>query len=289
MRRRLIAASVLSLATLVLSACGAEQPAPSATGNPDVRVERSIDYRTIEGDTLQLDACLPAEGGTDLPSVVLVHGGAFQEGDRSNMSGVCESIAAQGWAAFAVDYRLIPDSYPAQVDDVGAAVEWLRDPAQAERFGISPDGLALLGSSAGGIIALSTAARLGAAGEGVDSVVTLSAAGDLTSDALRLGTPDPALEKVVLGYLGCKTVEDCPDAVAASPRYNVGTLPPTLLVHGSKELIPVAQAKALHQAMTDAGIPADLQIEDGDHHGLQLLTPAVAASVFRFLEDNSSP
>ena len=289
MRRRLIAASALSLVAVLLAACSPQPEAPSATADPEVTVERSIDYRTVDGETLQLDACLPRDGGENLPSVVLVHGGAFQEGDRSNMSGVCESIAAQGWAAFAVDYRLIPDSYPAQVDDVAAAVEWLREPAQGDRFGISPDGVALLGSSAGGIIALSTAARLGADGDPVDAVVTLSAAGDLTADALSLGTPDPALEKVVLGYLGCATVEDCPDAVAASPRYNVDTLPPTLLVHGSDELIPVAQAEALYRAMEDAGVPVELRIEDGDHHGLQLLTPAVAASVFRFLEDNSSP
>jgi acetyl esterase/lipase len=123
----------------------------------------------------------------------------------------------------------------------------------------------------------------------VDSVVTFSAAGDLTADALSIGTPDPTLEKVVLGYLGCATVEDCPDAVAASPRFNVDTLPPTLLVHGSDELIPVAQAQALYDAMTDAGIYAEIDIQDGDHHGLQLLTPKVAASVFAFLEGNSSP
>lgn len=286
--RRHTAAAALAAALLVLTACsGSPEPTPAPPS--DITVERSIDYATVDGTTLQLDACLPADGGENLPSVVLVHGGAFQEGDRSNMTGVCELIAEHGWAAFAVDYRLIPASYPAQVDDVSAAVGWLRDPAQTERFGISAEGIALLGSSAGGIIALSTAEALGAAGTPLDAVATLSAAGDLTADALELGTPDPALEAVVLGYLGCDTVEDCPTAVAASPVHNVAALPPTLLIHGSDELIPLAQAEALHAAMDAADVPSELDVQEGDHHGLRLLTPEVAASVFAFLEENSSP
>jgi acetyl esterase/lipase len=288
-RARRSTALLVAAAALVLTACGGNTASPSASSTPDVKVERSVDYRTVDGTDLQLDACLPTRGDTARPAVVLVHGGAFQEGDRSNMTGVCKDFAEHGWAAFAVDYRLLPASFPAQTEDVSAAVGWLRDPAQVERFGVDPDRIALLGSSAGGIIALSTAESLGASGTPVTAVVGLSAAGDLTAAALEEGDPDPALQKIVLAYLGCTAVETCDTAKAASPLFGVATLPPTLLVHGSDELIPLAQAKALHAAIQAAGIPSELQVEDGSHHGLQLLTPEVAASVFDFLDANSSP
>lgn len=282
-------AIALIVAAALLTGCTGTSNGTAPTIDPKVTVEKSIDYRTVDGENLQLDACLPVDSDGSLPSVALVHGGAFQEGDRSNLTGLCELFAEKGFAAFAIDYRLLPASYPAQTEDVAAAVDWLREPAQTERFGIDPDRIALLGSSAGAIIALSTAAALGAAGTPVPSVVGLSAAGDLTESALKAGTPDPALEQIVLAYLGCETVEGCDTALAASPMYNVDTLPPTLLVHGSEELIPVAQAEALYDAMQEAGIPSELDIQDGTHHGLQLLTPQARKAIIEFLDSNSSP
>jgi acetyl esterase/lipase len=282
-RAALGAACVLAL---VLTGCSS-----SPNARPEgIDVGRSIVFSDVEGTELALDACVPSDRSKGpFPAVVLVHGGAFREGDRSNMLSLCEDLAQRGYAAFPIDYRLLPSSYPAQVDDTLAAVGWLREEAQTDRFDIEPDRISLLGSSAGGIIALSAANRLGVQGTPLASVVTLSAAGDLTADALQLGDPDPALQKVVLAYLGCKTVEDCPVAEEASPVFSVTGLPPTLLVHGSRELIPLEQAQALQSAISSAGVPATLDVVDGSRHGLQLLDAATKKSILDFLAENSSP
>lgn len=275
--------AALLVGALALTGCAASPaPAPSTT-SPNVDVERGITYREVDGEELQLDACLPRVDGPH-PALVLIHGGAFEVGDRSTMLGVCELLAGAGFAAFSVDYRLIPATYPAQVDDVAAAVEWLRDPAQVEEFQLG-DQLSLLGSSAGGIIALSTAASLA---EPATSVVTLSAAGDLTADAAELGNPAPDLEKVVLGYLGCDSAADCDIAAAASPVTVAAALPPTLLVHGSEEIIPIEQAEALEAALAGAGVEHELVVVDGDNHGLQLLNNRTRAAIVDFLDTSTS-
>lgn len=290
MNRVTRATVVIAAAMLLLAGCApSPAPSPTASATADIDVGKSIPFATVDGEELALDACIPGDRSAGpFPSVVLIHGGAFQEGDRSNMLDLCERLAGQGFAAFPIDYRLLPATYPAQIDDTLSAVSWLRQPEQVDRFDIDPEQLSLLGSSAGGIIALSAADRLGLNGTPAASVVTLSAGGDLTADALELGSPDPNLETVVLGYLGCTDITDCTVAAEASPVFNVSGLPPTLLVHGSEELIPVDQAELLESAIGAAGVPVELDIVDGDRHGLSLLDPATAADVLGFLSANAS-
>lgn len=283
MRKRLAALAALTALGLALAACAPSNPTPT-TPPPD---ERGIAYRQVDGTDLDLDVCLP-DGDGPHPAAVLVHGGAFQEGDRGTMRGACQALADAGWAAFPVDYRLLPDTYPAPVDDVTAAVQWLRDPAQVERFsldGTGPDTtVSLVGSSAGAIIALDTAAALADAGTPVSAVVGLSAAADLTADGRELGTPDPRLEEVVLGFLGCDSVDDCDAATAASPVTHAAALPPTLLVHGTDELIPIEQAERLAEALESAGVTHELVEVDGDNHGLRLLNYQTRPRIAEFLD-----
>jgi acetyl esterase len=284
MKRRLaLMLAALASGALMLAACAPSNPQPT-TPPPD---ERGIAYREVDGDELDLDVCTP-EGEGPHPAAVLVHGGAFQEGDRGTMRGACQALADAGWAAFPVDYRLLPDTFPAPVDDVTAAVQWLRDPAQVERFGLDGSGpdttVALLGSSAGAIIALDAAAALGEAGTPVQAVVGLSAAADLTADGRELGSPDPRLEEVVLSFLGCESVEDCDAADAASPATHAAALPPTLLVHGTEELIPLPQAERLVDALDTAGVTNELIEVEGDNHGLQLLNYETRPRIAEFLD-----
>jgi acetyl esterase/lipase len=277
--------TVLGLVALgvALAACSPSGSAPS--DDPAVTVEKGIEYPGADGSALEADACVPTGEGPH-PAVVLVHGGAFAEGDRGTMGSICRALGDQGFAAFAVDYRLIPATYPAQIDDVSASIRWLREDAQVERFGLDGS-LSLLGSSAGAIIALSTAESLETASTPVDAVVALSPAASLTADAAQLGDPRPDLESVVQAYLGCDDLAQCPEAAAASPVQSAQLLPPTLIVHGSDELIPLAQAELLDGALADAGITHDLVVVDGAKHGLQLLNNDTRRSIVSFLRDNA--
>ncbi|MFN7133091.1 MAG: aminotransferase class V-fold PLP-dependent enzyme [Myxococcales bacterium] len=58
----------------------------------------------------------------------------------------------------AIEYRLVPEArYPAQIDDVAAAVAWLREPAQVERFDLDPARIGVFGVSLGASVALAMA------------------------------------------------------------------------------------------------------------------------------------
>jgi len=108
----------------------------------------------------------------------------------------------------------------------------------------------------------------------------------MTEEALTLGEPSAEAAALVLTYLGCEeaTTAACPQAGDASPLLHVDPSdPPALLVTGSDELVPADQARAMADALANAGVGVDVIVEDGDAHGLALLTPATRERVVAFL------
>ena len=63
-------------------------------------------------------------------AVLVHHGGGWRLGDRKTMGPRCEALAARGFTAVAVEYRSISEApWPAQLQDVKAAVRWTHDNA----------------------------------------------------------------------------------------------------------------------------------------------------------------
>ncbi len=120
-------------------------------------------------DALLLDLYVPpASAPVPHPAIVLIHGGAFVGGSRSDDAGLAEDWMARGYAVIAIDYRLDPnlngphteqDQLTAAADaiaDAQESVRWLR--AHATTYGIDTTRIAAVGDSAGGAIALGLAA-----------------------------------------------------------------------------------------------------------------------------------
>jgi acetyl esterase/lipase len=102
----------------------------------------------------KLDLSLPSQGKTDYPPVIYIHGGAFRFGDKAEPSDVLliKQIVAQGYAVASVNYRLSTEAKsPAQVQDVKAAVRYLR--TNATQYRINPNKFVAGGGSAGGYLA----------------------------------------------------------------------------------------------------------------------------------------
>ncbi len=113
---------------------------------------------------LLLDIYLPPAGPSAArPLVVLVHGGGFVNGSRNDVASDASLYAQAGFVVASIDYRLQPNSTPAQqlvaarngIDDGMEAVRWLK--ASAVTYGIDPYRVVVIGSSAGGNIALGAA------------------------------------------------------------------------------------------------------------------------------------
>ena len=107
-----------------------------------------------EPETLLLDLFEPAEDIVgDRPVVIFAHGGAFTKGVRWSHHDwpVADDFARRGFVAASIDYRL-DGTQESAAEDFRAAVRWFK--ANAERLRIDPDRIAVMGSSAGAMMAM---------------------------------------------------------------------------------------------------------------------------------------
>lgn len=191
------------------------------------------------------------------PCVVLVHGGGWDRGDRTELAGLNRWLAARGVAVAAFDYRLAPEHpWPAQAEDLRVVIGWIR--ANAETLGVDPERLTLAGRSAGGQIATATA--YGEKLPGVRAVVALYACHDMEF-VWSIRSEHDALNshKLMSQFLG-----GGPDDDEARARFRSASgeklvdagAPKTLLVHGKlDELVWCRHSERLAAELGKAGVP----------------------------------
>ncbi|WP_051973674.1 alpha/beta hydrolase [Cryobacterium sp. MLB-32] len=257
-----------------------------------ITVTPDVAYGTgPEGTPLRLDVCSTAPAGSaPRPAVVSVHGGSWTRGDKSSddWRQVCEWLASEGFVAYSVDYGLTPEApFPAAIDDLHSAVEWIRAPENADRFGIDADRIGAFGGSAGGNLA----ALLGTRGNGpltegsrVAAVAELSGPSDLRGPSMTTDGVSQRLQNLVLRYLDCETMSDCPQAAGASPVATVDSSdPPFFIVNSVKEFVPLTQATRFASALEKAGVRHELVTVPGGVHSIGLLDADMRARVAAFL------
>jgi acetyl esterase/lipase len=236
------------------------RPAPIVLGDllsvstPKVAPTRHL-YREIEGQALELDLYRGSGAPRPLPIVVVIHGGSWNSGDSSQLAWLNGYLAARGVAVAAIDYRLAPQhTFPAQRDDVLAALAWLQE--NASRLQLDPSRVAFLGRSAGGQLAL--LAAYAARDPAVRAVVALYAPSDLNWSWDNPTNPLVLDSRKVLGdYLGGTPaqVKDRFDAASAIDFVIPGS-PATLLVHGTRdELVFAEQSRRLAARLSQAKVP----------------------------------
>ena len=117
--------------------------------NFGVVTRTDIEFADHDGTKLVGDLYLP-RGLDKAPMLVGVHGGGWQIGDRKFYTHWGSYLAKNGYAVFAVEYRLMKPgfkAFPGAVYDVKAAVQYVR--AGAGELGLDPDRIALMGDSSG--------------------------------------------------------------------------------------------------------------------------------------------
>lgn len=223
-------------------------------------VESDIVYASPGGRDLKLDLHRPEGGGVPTrTAVILVHGGGWMVGERGMITPLAAQFAAQGFLAIPVEYRLVREApWPAQRDDVVAAVEWVA--ANAESLGIDADRIVVGGGSAGGHLALMATAQLGGK-DRIAAVLSLFSASELS-----LEQPAPR------GMFGAPQLvgpDASPDALrAASPLHQVdANFPPVFLLHGGSDWMIDPQASInLYQRLRELGVTTELHIVAGALH-----------------------
>lgn len=214
-------------------------------------------YAAADGSPLQLDL-YPGPGAAPHPLMVSIHGGSWSGGDRTQLAGFNHHLAAQGFAVAAISYRLAPDHiHPAQIDDVEAAIQWLRD--HAEELRIDASRPVLFGRSAGGHLA--TLAGLRAGRDKASAVIAFYPPADLVWGWHNPQKPRIYPSRETLQAFFGAPYDEAPERfVDGSPVTHVtAEAPPILTVHGSRdEYVSLTHARNMIAAAEAVGASYEL-------------------------------
>src|SRR5712671_3061973 len=146
-RRALLQAGATMLGGAMLPAASA-----GAQENPGRRtyefVVKDIVYQRAGGKPRLARLYQPAGTGP-FPAVLQVHGGAWNNKDRTDGQNTALDLAAAGIVVLSIDFRNAPEApYPASLQDINYAIRWLK--AHAGEFGSSADRVGAYGTSSGG-------------------------------------------------------------------------------------------------------------------------------------------
>jgi len=200
-----------------------------------------------------------------LPCVIVIYGGGWVWGDRSQLEHFCVALVEQGYAAVACEYRLSQESpWPGMINDVKQAIRWTR--RNANELSIHPDRIGVFGASAGGHLASLCAGNNsefasleGNGGDlGVSSAVKAAVAlYPWTSSEVNSPPEMQAKFDQILTGLRVMPIpnEFCPI------RHVCADSAPVAFIHGTKDPTnPCEHSVKMHEALLLAGIPSELHL-----------------------------
>jgi acetyl esterase/lipase len=225
-----------------------------------------------------LELFRPTTGTGPFRTVVFIHGGGWRQGDAFGSAGFATRMVCRGYAVASVNYRLSQTAlFPAQIQDVQAAVRYLR--ANAATLNLDPNRFASFGNSAGGHLAALVATSAGVpefedaalGNPGVSSAVQASMAWFGPSDFSQMDSQTIAqgcsandathnsprsFESLLVGCtVGSNTPECNAKIQSANPVNYVGAnTPPIYVMHGRSDCtVPIGQSTLVKYAAESAG------------------------------------
>lgn len=151
-------ACVVALLIMPLAASAQTTPPSAASGattrpaQTPVLADNTIAHTDVvyakdDPEFNKLDIYAP-RGADHAPVLIFVHGGEWSRGDKAAVSSKPKFLNENGMIFVSTNYRLSPKyKHPAQVDDVAAAVAWVR--SHIAEFGGDPTKIVIMGHSAG--------------------------------------------------------------------------------------------------------------------------------------------
>ncbi|HEX7134671.1 MAG TPA: alpha/beta hydrolase [Iamia sp.] len=266
--------SVSRRAVLGLAAAGAAWAVVGCRDGDDEATDEDDRVDVIAyGDEaeLQRGALSLPDGAGPHPVVVLVHGGFWRpEYERSLMDPLAESVVAEGWAAWNIDYRPVGEDggWPTTFTDVAAAVDHLAELADDRALDL--DRMAVVGHSAGGTLALWSAARAGLPADAPGAAPTVTPAA-VVAQAGVVNLAAASLEQLGRGavddLMGGSTTAVGSRYGLASPIERIPLDVPTYLVHGLDDpIVPAVQSETYRDRATEAGDDVTAALLEGVDH-----------------------
>lgn len=224
------------------------------------------------------------------PAIIYFPGGGFTTTDYEKFIEMRFALAKAGFVVAAAEYRVVPNKFPAILEDGKSAVRFLK--AHADAYGIDASKIGVLGDSAGGylsqMVAVTGNEKQFDKGDNLHVDSTVQAAATLygISDLRNIGAGfDEAIQKVhqspavteallVNGvafneYPGASILSDSDKALAASSLGHIKkNLPPFLIMHGTEDkLVSPVQSEQLYEALKQNGNRVTYVKVEGAAHG----------------------
>ena len=244
------------------------------------------------------------------PAIIYFPGGGFTTTDYEKFIEMRFALAKAGFVVAAAEYRVVPNKFPAILEDGKSAVRFLK--AHANAYGIDASKIGVLGDSAGGylsqMVAVTGNEKQFDKGDNLHVDSTVQAAATLygISDLRNIGAGfDEAIQKVhqspavteallVNGvafneYPGASILSDSDKALAASSLGHIKkNLPPFLIMHGTEDkLVSPVQSEQLYEALKQNGNRVTyVKVEGADHGDTVWFQKPIIDKVVTWFKDN---
>lgn len=222
-----------------------------------------------------VDISLPEGRTRETPVVILIHGGAWISGDKSDFSFLREYLASRGYAVFAANYRLARitgTGFEDILDDIQRIIAFGKKKSREWTF--SSETVFLAGHSAGGHIALLYAFTRDSGGA-VRGVIAYCSPTDLTDPALkqsfdRLQMKDTPPGKEPFDLISFMTGPDPSLRREYSPVFIIKNVPVILFCGKQDKTIPWHQSAELHKKMKELGYDSTLCVYPDMGHDMTM-------------------
>lgn len=229
--------------------------------------ERNIIDTAYGNDPRQkMDIYLPEGRTKETKAIVLIHGGGWSDGNKSDLNIAVPELQKQlpGYAIVNIGYRLAKNGanlFPAQENDIKAAITLLEQ--NADKFIISKH-IVIAGFSAGAHLALLHAYKNDPR-KNIKAVVDFFGPADLPA-LWNYSLPHQLLLYNVTG----KTFGQDQNMYKNSSPVNFVTdqSPPTIILQGDADnVVPPSQSVSLASSLENVKIPCQLVLYKGEGHG----------------------
>jgi len=212
------------------------------------------------------DIYLPANRESNTKVMILVHGGGWSGGDKSEMTLYTNYIRQEhpNVAVVNINYRLADDNnnpYPMQINDITSVINHLKN--NSEHYTISDD-FGFVGVSAGGHLSLLWSYAFDTNND-VKMVCSIVGPTNFT-DPAYLNNNDAHLQELI-DLFGIDATTEFLEEV--SPLHQVtASAPPTILFYGGQDpLIPTTQGTALRDELASFGVTHEFTLYPDAGHG----------------------
>jgi para-nitrobenzyl esterase len=257
---------------------------------PNVTYAKGLKHQAINSSTytvsdLQMDIYKPDNNASKRPAIILIHGGGFNGGSRTdpNIVNLANYFSSRGWVAFSISYRLNDDDgtvpnewvtyaqnnlqsnqyqdlfkvYPA-IRDAKAAIRWIM--ANADRYKIDKNYITVGGGSAGAVASVTIGIS-----EPEDYTNEIPISLDPTISTIH--KEQPYKIHTILDFWGSGDAVDLLKNIYGIDRYGSNDVP-IFIAHGTNDTtVPFSSGEYLRNKYIQNGVNHVFYRLEGRGHG----------------------